>query len=68
MIWVVINNEEPSGVCYGSMGADTEASCKWVLDHMQAEQGVEKVFGFRNDPEAEVFLPWTLESRECSVS
>ena len=50
------------------MRPDAEASCKWVLDHMRADAGVETVFGLRDDPDAEIHLPWTLESRECHLS
>ena len=31
---------------------------------MPADSDMEMVFGFRGDPEAEVYLPWRLESRE----
>ena len=31
---------------------------------MPADSNMEMVFGFRDDPEAEVHLPWRLESRE----
>ena len=64
-VWVFIENVQPAVTCHGRMRPDAESSCKWILDQMQADSDEPQVFGFRQDPDVEVPLPWRLESREC---
>ena len=65
---MLTNEEVPATTCFGRMRPNAEASCKWVLNHMPADSENERVFGPSRDPDAEVLLPWRLDSRECFVS
>ena len=61
---MLIDPAESPVSCHGRMRPNAEPSCKWILDRMQADSDVHKVFGFRQDPDVDVSLPWRLESRE----
>lgn len=61
----MLNDDEVfGGTCYGRMQPNAEASCKWILDHMRVDLEEEYLFGPGSDPEAEVHLPYRVESRE----
>lgn len=63
-VWIPAAEDVFEGTCYGRMHPNAEASCKWVLDHMHADNLVAYVFGPGSDPDAEVHLPYRIESRE----